>query len=72
MEKVRDCYLYQHVSKPTRARIDHEPHVLDLLLSNEDGMISDITVSVNIRYFHRFHYYSYIYNQQGVRLLPLI
>ena len=42
IEKVRDCYLYQHVNKPTRARIDHEPHVLDLLLSNEDGMISDI------------------------------
>ena len=39
IEKVRDCYLYQHVNKPTRARIDHEPHVLDLLLSNEDGMI---------------------------------
>jgi hypothetical protein len=38
MEKVRDCYLYQHVSKPTRARIDHEPHVLDLLLSNPTNL----------------------------------
>ena len=30
------------MNKPTRARIDHEPHIFDLLLSNEDGMISDI------------------------------
>lgn len=42
IEKIRDCYLFQHVTKPTRARIDHEPHILDLILSNEEGMVSDI------------------------------
>ena len=40
--KVSDCFLYQHVNKQTCACIDHEPHILDLLLSNDDGMISDI------------------------------
>ena len=42
IERVRDNYYYQHVTKPTRARIDHEPHILDLLLTNEEGMLSDL------------------------------
>jgi len=42
IEKIRDCYLFQHITKPTRARIDHEPHILDRILSNEEGMVSDI------------------------------
>ena len=36
-------FLRLHAKKKGgHARIDQEPHVLDLLLSNEDGMISDI------------------------------
>ena len=42
IETVRDCYFSQHVNKPTRGRIDHEPHILDLILSNEEGMVTDI------------------------------
>ena len=42
IERVRDNYYYQHVTKPTTARIDHEPHILDLLLTNEEGMLSDL------------------------------
>ena len=42
IECIRDSFLFQHVNKPTRARIDHEPHILDLVLTNEEGMISNI------------------------------
>jgi len=42
IEKLRDCFLQQHVTKPTRARIDKEPHILDLVLTNEEGMISNM------------------------------
>lgn len=39
---IRDCYLFQHVNKPTRGRFNQDPHVLDLILTNEDGMVTDI------------------------------
>jgi hypothetical protein len=42
VETIRDCYLYQHIRKPTRGRINNEPSLLDLILSNEEGMITDI------------------------------
>ena len=42
IERIRDSFLFQHVNKPTRARINHEPHILDLVLTNEEGMISNI------------------------------
>ncbi|VDI46292.1 Hypothetical predicted protein [Mytilus galloprovincialis] len=42
IECLRDCFLYQHVLKPTRGRINQDPHILDLLLTNEEGMISDV------------------------------
>ena len=42
IETIRDCYLYQHVTKPTRCRSDQIPHVLDLVLTNEEGMIQDL------------------------------
>ena len=42
VENLRDCYLYQHITKPTRTRQGQEPSILDLVLSNEEGMIQDI------------------------------
>ena len=42
IECIRDSFLFQHVNKPTRACIDHEPHILDIVLTNEEGMISNI------------------------------
>ena len=32
---LRDFYLYQHVTSPTRARGTDTPHILDLVISNE-------------------------------------
>ena len=42
VENLRDCYLYQHIIKPTRTRQGQELSILDLLLSHEEGMIRDI------------------------------
>ena len=29
-------------NKPTRGRVNQDPRVLDLILTNEDGMVTDI------------------------------
>ena len=42
MENTRDCYLYQHVTKYTRARANSEPSTLDLIFTNEEDMIESI------------------------------
>ena len=42
LEAMNDCYLIQHVSNPTRYRPGATPHILDLILTNEDGMIRNL------------------------------
>ena len=42
IEGVRDCYLHQHVEKPTRRRGSDEPSLLDLVLTNEEMQVTDI------------------------------
>jgi hypothetical protein len=42
LESLRDCYLTQHVTMPTRYRADQQPSVLDLIISNDENIISDI------------------------------
>ncbi len=39
---VQDVYLYQHVTEPTRCRGQDQPSVLDLLLTPEEGMVTDV------------------------------
>ena len=43
LECHNDCFLTQHVSECTRQRGSDEPSLLDLILSNEPGMIGPIT-----------------------------
>ena len=45
VECIRDCYFYQHINEPTRQRGTDTPSTLDLLFSNEEGMISDISLN---------------------------
>ena len=40
VNELRDFYLLQHVSCPTRTRGSDTPHVLDLVISN-DSFIED-------------------------------
>ena len=43
MACINDCFLYQHVTQPTRCRGSNTPNLLDLVSTNESGMVSDIT-----------------------------
>ncbi len=44
LECVRDCYLYQHITEPTRGRGTDKPSTIDLIFSNEEGMINNIEI----------------------------
>ena len=39
---VNDSYLHQHVKNLTRPRANQCPSILDLVLTNEENMISDL------------------------------
>ena len=41
VEAVRDSFLTQHVTEPTRIRENNEPTVLDLIFINEEETISE-------------------------------
>lgn len=40
---IQDLYWYQHISKPTRYRKGEEPSTLDLVFTNEEAMIQQIS-----------------------------
>ena len=42
LETVRDCFIHQHISKPTRIRGNNDPSLLDLVLSDEPLQVSNI------------------------------
>ena len=42
IEAVRDCFLFQHVQEPTRARGNDDPSLIDLILTNEELHVSDV------------------------------
>ena len=42
IETVRDCFLHQHITKPTRRRGNDNPSVIDLILTDEAMQVSDI------------------------------
>lgn len=42
VECVKDCFLYQHILEPTRARLHNNPNILDLLFTNEEGAVDNL------------------------------
>lgn len=40
---LSDCFLHQHINEYTRYRTGQQPHILDLLITNEEGMIGSIS-----------------------------
>ena len=40
LEGIRDCFLHQHVTGPTHHHPNQEANILDLVLTNDGGMIS--------------------------------
>ena len=43
VETLQDCFLYQHVTEPTRYREGEITNLLDLVLSTDEGMIQNLT-----------------------------
>ena len=46
LESIRDCVLYQDVVEPTRFRPGEVSSLLDLILTNEESMVSDLKYMV--------------------------
>ena len=44
IECLRDSYLHQHVVKPTRARGTDTPHVLDLVMTDDEHNIEKLSI----------------------------
>jgi hypothetical protein len=42
VEALRDAFLVQHVTKPTHYRANQTPNTLDLLITNEEGMLEGL------------------------------
>ena len=43
IDTLQDCYLFQHVTEPTRYRDGERPNLLDLILSTEERMVHNLT-----------------------------
>jgi hypothetical protein len=52
LEGTRDSYLHQHVKEPTHCRPGQRANTLDLILTNEEGMIDDVDYSAPIGKSH--------------------
>ena len=42
LEILKSHFLFQHVTKPTRARCNQTPHLLNLIITNEEEMVTDL------------------------------
>ena len=42
LECLRDSFLYQHVKEPTRHMSQNVPSILDLILTNDESMVSNL------------------------------
>ena len=42
LNTVQDCFLHQHIQYPTRYRHGQEPSILDLILTNEEGLVKNV------------------------------
>jgi len=42
LDTCQDCFFYQHVLSPTHYRCGQHPSLLDLILTNEEGMVSEL------------------------------
>ena len=43
LEALRDTFFYQHVDEPTRARGTDTPSLIDLILTEEESQVSNIS-----------------------------
>ena len=43
IDTVKDCFFFQHIQGATRKRGNDEPSTLDLILTDEEMQVSDVT-----------------------------
>ena len=43
IEDLQDCYLFQHITEPTRYRDNERSNILDLILSRDECMLQDLS-----------------------------
>ena len=43
IDTIQSCYLHQHILQPTQFREGNEPGLLDLVFSNKEGMVFNLT-----------------------------
>ena len=43
IDTLQECFLFQHVTEPTRYRENEVSNLLDLILSSEEGMVKDLS-----------------------------
>ena len=41
VETVKECFLFQHLEDPTRFRLNEGANILDLIFTNEEGMVTN-------------------------------
>lgn len=42
LDTIRDTFLYQHVAEPTHCRGEQQPTLIDLVFTNEEGMVMNL------------------------------
>ena len=69
---LRDSLFHQHVTIPTRSRYNQNPSIQDLILTNEEGMISSLShLSPLEKSYHSiltFTFHCYIQHRRHYRI----
>jgi len=52
VETLRDLYYYQHITDPTHYRADQQPNTLDLVITNEEGMVDNVLLRAPVGKSH--------------------
>lgn len=52
VETLRDLYLHQHIMDPTHYRANQQPNTLDLVITNEEGMVDNVALSAPVGKSH--------------------
>ena len=47
-DTIQDCVLFQFITQLTRFRLGTKPHILDLILTNEEAMVCNIKYTAGL------------------------
>jgi hypothetical protein len=66
-ECVKDCFLTQHVQDPTHQRGNQKANLLDLIMTNEEGMVSNLVhgAPIGASHHHSLSFEFNCYTRQG-------